>query len=181
MKLILKETIETLGIIGSEVDVADGYARNYLLPQGKAILDTPQNRKTLEQEKAKFELQIAKEKKIAEEMAEKLKDVSCTISAKVAEENRLYGSVTIHDIIEELAKQNIDVEKRMACDHKFFFISGGLTNEIDIKRNYRNPGDHRFRSGCSGRICPELSSPTGKSHPGYATEPESPGTRKSQV
>ena len=113
MKLILKETIETLGIIGSEVDVADGYARNYLLPQGKAILDTPQNRKTLEQEKAKFELQIAKEKKIAEEMAEKLKDVSCTIAAKVAEENRLYGSVTIHDIIEELAKQNIEVEKRM--------------------------------------------------------------------
>ena len=113
MKLILKETIETLGIIGSEVDVADGYARNYLLPQGKAILDTPQNRKALEQEKAKFELQIAKEKKIAEEMAEKLKGVSCTIAAKVAEENRLYGSVTIHDIIEELAKQNIEVEKRM--------------------------------------------------------------------
>lgn len=113
MKLILKETIETLGIIGSEVEVADGYARNYLLPQGKAILDTPQNRKALEQEKAKFELQIAKERKIAEEMAEKLKDVSCTIAAKVAEENRLYGSVTIHDIIEELAKQNIEVEKRM--------------------------------------------------------------------
>lgn len=113
MKLILKETIETLGIIGSEVEVADGYARNYLLPQGKAILDTPQNRKSLEQEKAKFELQIAKEKKIAEEMAGKLKDVSCTITAKVAEENRLYGSVTIHDIIEELAKQNIEVEKRM--------------------------------------------------------------------
>jgi len=113
MKLILKETIETLGIIGSEVEVADGYARNYLLPQGKAILDTPQNRKVLEQEKAKFELQIAKEKKIAEEMAEKLKDVSCTIAAKVAEENRLYGSVTVHDIIEALVKQNIKVEKRM--------------------------------------------------------------------
>ena len=113
MKLILKETIETLGIIGSEVEVADGYARNYLLPQGKAILDTPQNRKSLEQEKAKFDLQIAKEKKIAEEMAERLKDVSCTIAAKVGEEDRLYGSVTIHDIIEELSKQNIQVEKRM--------------------------------------------------------------------
>jgi large subunit ribosomal protein L9 len=113
MKLILKETIETLGIIGSEVEVADGYARNYLLPQGKAILDTPQNRKSLEQEKAKFALQIAKEKKIAEEMAEKLKDVSCTIAAKVGDEDRLYGSVTVHDIIEELAKQNIEVEKRM--------------------------------------------------------------------
>ena len=48
MKLILKETIESLGIIGSEVEVADGYARNYLLPQGKAVLDTPQNRKILE-------------------------------------------------------------------------------------------------------------------------------------
>jgi len=113
MKLILKETIETLGIIGSEVEVADGYARNYLLPQGKAILDTPQNRKSLEQEKAKFDLQIAKEKKIAEAMAEKLQGVSCTITAKVGEEDRLYGSVTIHDIVEELSKQNIEVEKRM--------------------------------------------------------------------
>ena len=113
MKLILKETIETLGIIGSEVEVADGYARNYLLPQGKAILDTPQNRKSLEQEKAKFDLQIAKEKKIAEAMAEKLQGVSCTITSKVGEEDRLYGSVTIHDIVEELSKQNIQVEKRM--------------------------------------------------------------------
>ena len=65
MKVILKETIESLGIIGSEVEVADGYARNYLLPQNKAVLDTPQNRKVLEQEKAKFELQIAKERKFA--------------------------------------------------------------------------------------------------------------------
>ncbi len=113
MKLILKETIETLGIIGSEVEVANGYARNYLLPQGKAILDTPQNRKSLEQEKTKFDLQIAKEKKIAEEMAKKLQGVSCTIAAKVGEEDRLYGSVTIHDIIEALSKQNIEVEKRM--------------------------------------------------------------------
>jgi large subunit ribosomal protein L9 len=113
MKLILKETIESLGIIGSEVDVADGYARNYLLPQGKAVLDTPQNRKSLEQEKAKFEVQIAKEKALAEEMAQKLEGVACTIAAKVSEEDRLYGSVTIHDIITALADQNIQVEKRM--------------------------------------------------------------------
>mgnify|MGYP000904584468 CR=1 FL=1 len=62
MKVILKETISSLGIIGSEVNVADGYARNYLLPQRKAVPATPQQRKILEQEKAKFELQIAKEK-----------------------------------------------------------------------------------------------------------------------
>jgi len=113
MKLILKETIESLGIIGSEVDVADGYARNYLLPQGKAVLDTPENRRILEQEKAKFEIQIAKERALAEEMAEKLEGVSCTIAAKVSEEEKLYGSVTVHDIITALSEQNIQVEKRM--------------------------------------------------------------------
>ena len=113
MKLILKETIESLGIIGSEVDVADGYARNYLLPQGKAVLDTPENRRTLEQEKAKFEIQIAKERALAEEMAEKLEGVSCTIAAKVSEEEKLYGSVTGHDILTALSEQNIQVEKRM--------------------------------------------------------------------
>ena len=72
MKVILKETINSLGIIGSEVNVAKGYARNYLLPQEKAVLATPQNRRKMENEGAKFEIQIAKERKLAEEMAQKL-------------------------------------------------------------------------------------------------------------
>jgi large subunit ribosomal protein L9 len=113
MKVILKETINSLGIIGSEVSVADGYARNFLLPQDKALMATPQNRRILEQEKAKFEIQIAKERKLAEEMAERLEGVSCRIAAKVSEENRLYGSVGVRDIIDALASQNIVVEKRM--------------------------------------------------------------------
>ena len=113
MKVLLTETIDSLGISGSEVDVARGYARNYLLPQKKAGPATPQNRKSLAQEKVKFDLQIAKEKKIAEEMAEKLQGVSCTIEAKVSEEDRLYGSINIRDIVEALAKLEITVEKRM--------------------------------------------------------------------
>jgi large subunit ribosomal protein L9 len=113
MKVILKETIESLGIIGSEVDVKKGYARNYLLPQDKAVAATPQNRNMLAQEKVKFDLQIAKEKKIAEEMAERLQGVVCQIAAKVSEEDRLYGSVTVRDIIDALAKQDVEVEKRM--------------------------------------------------------------------
>ena len=113
MKVILKETISSLGIIGSEVAVADGYARNYLLPQDKAVLATPQNRRRMEQERAKFEIQIAKERKLAEEMAEKLESVVCNISAKVSEEDRLYGSVGVRDIINALAEQDIVVEKRM--------------------------------------------------------------------
>ena len=113
IKVILKETINSLGIIGSEVSVADGYARNYLLPQDKAVVATAQNRRKMEHEKAKFEIQIAKERKLAEEMAERLEGVSCRIAAKVSEENRLYGSVGVRDIIDALAGQNIVVEKRM--------------------------------------------------------------------
>jgi large subunit ribosomal protein L9 len=113
MKVILKETIESLGIIGSEVNVAAGYARNYLLPQNKAVSATPQNRKMMEQERAKVEIQIAKEKGLAELMAKRLEGVVCKINAKVIEEDRLYGSVSTRDIADALAAQDIDVEKRM--------------------------------------------------------------------
>lgn len=113
MNLILRETIESLGIIGSEVNVAKGYARNYLLPQGKAILATEANRKLLENEKQKIELQIAKERGIAEEMAERLKAVSCKIPAKVSEEDRLYGSVSVNHIMDALAEMGIEVKKNM--------------------------------------------------------------------
>ena len=112
MRIILKETIDTLGIAGSECDVADGYGRNYLLPQGKAILATPQNRKVMAQAKAKLELQIAKERQLAEEMAEKIKKVVCTIKAKVHEDIKLYGSVTTHDIKDSLENQEIALERR---------------------------------------------------------------------
>jgi len=113
MKIILKETIESLGIIGSEVTVANGYARNYLLPQNKALLATPQNRKIMEQDKAKFDIQIAKEKGLAEEIAKKLEGVVCKIAAKVSEEDRLYGSISTRNIADALASQNVVVEKKM--------------------------------------------------------------------
>lgn len=113
IKVILKETIDSLGIIGSEVQVADGYARNYLLPQDKAVVATPANRKMLEQQKMKFELQIAKEKAQAEEMAQQIQDVKCTIAARVSDGDKLYGSVTVRDIVAALQKQALTVEKRM--------------------------------------------------------------------
>ena len=109
--------------------MADGYARNYLLPQNKAVIATPQNRKMLEQESAKFELQIAKERKLAEEMAQRLEGVVCTIAAKVSEEDRLYGSVSVRDIVDTLANQDIIVEKRMVL----------LTEPIKATGSYRVP------------------------------------------
>ena len=113
MKVLLKETIDALGIIGSEVTVADGYARNYLFPQEKAVLATPQNRRALEQKKAKFEVQIAKEKGVAEEMAARLEGVVCKIHAKITDEDRLYGSISLRDIMNALAQQDVKVDKRM--------------------------------------------------------------------
>ncbi|MBW1649487.1 MAG: 50S ribosomal protein L9 [Deltaproteobacteria bacterium] len=113
MKVILKETIDALGIVGSAINVADGYARNYLLPRNKVVPDTPAYRKIIEQEKKKFKLQIAKERKIAEETAERIKGIECTIKAKVSQGEELYGSVTINDIIQAFATKGIEIEKRM--------------------------------------------------------------------
>ena len=93
--------------------MANGYARNYLFPQEKAVLASPQNRRKMENERAKFEIQIAQERKLAQEMAQKLEGIVCQVSAKVSEEDRLYGSVTARDIINALAAQDIVVEKRM--------------------------------------------------------------------
>lgn len=113
MKLILKETIESLGLVGSIVNVSEGYARNYLLPQKKAVLNTPQNLKMLERERAKLEVQIAREKGLAEEIAGKLEGVVCKITAKVSEEDRLYGSISVRDIVDSLAAHGFTVEKSM--------------------------------------------------------------------
>jgi large subunit ribosomal protein L9 len=113
MKVILKETISSLGIIGSEVSVANGFARNYLFPQGKAVEATKANRKIMERNKAKFELQFAKEKELATQMAERIAGVECEIKAKVSDEDRLYGSVSLRDILKALADMDIKIEKRM--------------------------------------------------------------------
>ena len=135
MKVILKETINSLGIIGSEVEVADGYARNYLLPQDKAVMANARNRKILEQERSKFEVQIAKEKKIAEEMAEMLQGVECRIAAKVSDEDRLYGSVSVRDIIDALAKQDIKIEKRMILLKEAFKNTGTFKVPIRVYKD----------------------------------------------
>ncbi|NVM57712.1 MAG: 50S ribosomal protein L9 [Desulfobacterales bacterium] len=115
MKVILSETIESLGTIGDEVTVADGYARNYLLPQKKAILATRANRKLIEREKAQLELKAIKDKDRdnAEVMANKIQGAVCTIVANVSEEDRLYGSVSTRDIADQLKAQGFEVDRKM--------------------------------------------------------------------
>ena len=113
MKLILTETIESLGTAGDEVNVANGYARNYLIPQNKAILATPSNRKIFERRRVQLEQRAAKDQTTAEMMAEEIRGTVCTISEKVSEGDKLYGSVSTRDIAEQLKSQGFDVDRGM--------------------------------------------------------------------
>ncbi len=113
MKVILTEMIESLGTVGDEVSVAKGYARNYLIPQKKAIVATPKNRKVFERQRAQFEQQLAKDHTQAEVLAEKIQGSVCTIVERVSDDDKLYGSVSTRDIAEQLNAQGFAVDKRM--------------------------------------------------------------------
>jgi len=112
MEVILREHVEHLGRRGEIVKVADGYARNYLLPKGRALAATDGNLKVIAREKRRYVVQQAKEKEAAEAMARRLAGVSCTIVRKVGENDMLFGSVTAADIAEYLEKEKMVVDKR---------------------------------------------------------------------
>src|ERR1700752_2053665 len=100
MEVILREHVDNLGRRGEIVKVADGDARNYLLPRKLALLVTEGNRKQIERERAKFDAKEAEEQKVAGAIAERLTNVEVAIARKVGETEVLYGSVTTSDIAE---------------------------------------------------------------------------------
>jgi len=112
MKLILKEDVSQLGQMGDLVDVADGYGRNYLLPQNKATFATTRNVKLFEHEKRVVAVQVRKERFSAEETAKKMEALVIRIPVKVGEEGKLFGSVTSKDIGEVVAAGGFEVDKR---------------------------------------------------------------------
>jgi large subunit ribosomal protein L9 len=112
MKVILRSNVEQLGKIGEVIDVAAGYARNYLIPKDLAYLANKGNLKRIEFDKKKADVIAAKEVEAARQRAEKMKDISLTFQVKVSEEEQLYGSVSVTDIIDELAKQGHEIERR---------------------------------------------------------------------
>ena len=112
MRIVLREDVEKLGTRGDVVTVADGYARNYLLPQKMAFLATGENLKRVEKEKKVFKLRLIQERDDAQLLAEKMASISCTIVKKAGEEETLYGSVTSADIASALEKEGILMDKR---------------------------------------------------------------------
>lgn len=112
MDLILKETIASLGREGEVVKVKDGYGRNYLLPQGKAVPATPANLANLEKNRAVIAARLAKEQQQAEEVAKKLSGLTVVIEQLAGNDSRLFGSVTSADICARLAAQEIVIDKK---------------------------------------------------------------------
>jgi large subunit ribosomal protein L9 len=120
MDVILMESVDNLGEMGDTVTVARGYARNYLIPQGKAVLATDGHRKMV-QEHMKLEAKRDDLRRAgAEELAAKLGELSCTITVQAGDDDKLFGSVTARDIAEALESELV------AFDHKMIKLEDAI-------------------------------------------------------
>jgi large subunit ribosomal protein L9 len=117
MEVILRQAVENLGKPGDLVAVKSGYARNYLIPRGFALPATDGNKKRIEQQKARLEAAESERRGAAQSIADRLEQVSLTFSARVGEEEKLFGSVTAADIAQQLQAQGFEIEKRQVDLH----------------------------------------------------------------
>ena len=112
MKIILLEEIPSLGALGAIVEVAPGYGRNYLIPQGKALEATKGNIARFEQQRSRLMQQYMKEKDAAQALADRMSAITLTIPQRVGESERLYGSVTNVHIAEALTVQGLEIDRK---------------------------------------------------------------------
>jgi large subunit ribosomal protein L9 len=112
MEVILREDVDKVGARGSVVKVADGYARNFLLPKRLAVPATGSNKKIVEQEREAYLRREAKVKSESEDLAKLMSNVTLTIRQRAGENNQLFGSVTAKDIADALEAQKYHVDRR---------------------------------------------------------------------
>jgi len=112
MELILTQDFDGLGLEGDIVSVAEGYGRNYLIPEGIALEATLPNRKALELKSKKIEVKRLKVKASAEKVKEQMEALTINLVQKAGEEGKLYGSVTSMDIASALEKEGITIDRR---------------------------------------------------------------------
>jgi large subunit ribosomal protein L9 len=112
MEVILRDHVENLGRRGEVVKVANGYARNFLLPRKLALIATPGNLKQVERERVKLDAKELEERSAAEAVAARMRSLEVVISRRVGETEALYGSVTSADIAESLLARGFDIDKR---------------------------------------------------------------------
>ncbi|MFN2399669.1 MAG: 50S ribosomal protein L9 [Gemmatimonadaceae bacterium] len=118
MEVILRQAVENVGQPGEIVKVSPGFARNYLLPRGFAFEATPGNLKRISTEKARLEAAEGERRAAAQEVGARLEQISLTFSARVGDEDRLFGSVTSSDIAHQLEAQGFHIEKRQIELHE---------------------------------------------------------------
>ena len=112
MKLLLKEDVDGLGFCGEEVEVKDGYGRNFLIPKGKALLATPNNLKAFNHQKRIVQAKVKKVTGIAQEVANKISAVTIQIKKKMGDGGKMFGAVTAQEISDLLKAKGIDVDRR---------------------------------------------------------------------
>ena len=139
MEVILREHVDNLGRRGDLVKVADGYARNYLLPRKLALLATDGNKKVIEREKVKFDIKEAEEQKVAQAVADRLATVEIEIARKVGETDALFGSVTNADVAEALAAKGFDIDRRKIQLHEPIKKLGDYTVPGKLHRDVTVP------------------------------------------
>lgn len=132
MKLILREDVDKLGESGDIVEVRAGYGRNYLIPQGKAMMATEGALKQVERMKEQAEKRAELTVERAQDMAERLETTSVTIPVEVGEEERIHGSVTTQDIADALAERDIDIDKRKITLDQDIKTLGEYTATINL-------------------------------------------------
>lgn len=143
MNIILTEPVEGLGTIGDLVKVKPGFARNFLIPKGKAVLANPRNVKELEHQKRQLERKMQKLTAAAELLKAQIEKVSCEFAHRASEEGKLFGSVTNMEIQAKLVEKGIDVDRKKIQldepiktlgDHVAVVkLDAGVTAEVKIK------------------------------------------------
>lgn len=113
VEVILRRDVVDLGHVGELVHVRPGYARNYLIPQGLALLATDGNRRRFEEERRQIEQSVEREREQAQTLASKIEEQSLTFAMRAGDEGRLFGSVTASDIAERLEESGIAVDRRL--------------------------------------------------------------------
>jgi large subunit ribosomal protein L9 len=149
MKVILKQSVPSLGKAGTIVKVSDGYGRNFLIPKGMAIEASEKNIKVFEHEKKGFMEKLAKQNKDALALADVLNGITLTITRKVGEQGKLFGSVTMKDIESALQERGFDIDRKMIVhahgehikelgEHK---IKIKLTHDVDAEMTLNVVGE----------------------------------------
>jgi large subunit ribosomal protein L9 len=137
MDIILKKDIEGLGYKDDTIKVKPGYGRNYLIPQGLAILANNSNRKRIEEEVKQAAHKAAKLKNDAENIAEKIGDMVLNIPAKAGESGKIFGAITTHQVADALKNEGFDVERRKISFKTDIKNVGEYTAVIDLHKDVK--------------------------------------------